>query len=165
MTSGTTNEDFYKIGVSENAETRFAYGKTSVLESKLELRKKVELLAKKQSYISDFPYTVELLKYVKFKYPGEAFIYERKLLDCVSIVRYRPQIYFSGVSECFKCVEAATFDVIEEIKKQMDNAAADAKKIEPDILKYDLAAKRVRTADPIQRHIEILSEIEKIWPR
>ena len=48
-------EDFFKIGVSENALNRFKYGTVRVLESDLSLRDKIARLAKSETYIPDYP--------------------------------------------------------------------------------------------------------------
>ena len=155
MRGRDSDELFHKIGVTaRGVKERFAYGKNKVLDdASLSLIDKFNKLRSGEEYLSDTPYLVKELHCVKYHYEGDALIGERDLLNALKKHRYKPNEYFSGISECFK----ANDEQIIKIKKIMDRHSAKKNNEAPDELLYKLRSSQIkRVTDPIEKHEKIL---------
>lgn len=150
-------EEFFKAGVSNSPASRFKWGETKVIDSNMSLSDKVEKLIAGQQYVSDHPYQTEELHHVEFRYEGEAYLREKKLLEDLKTSQYWPKHKFSGWSECFRCDEAT----LNKVVRDMDATAAEAKCNEISELRYRLASIDVRATDKIERHIAILDKARR----
>jgi len=152
-------ESFYKIGVTGyDSRTRLNYGSTKVIDSKLSLREKFDLiLQKNQTYVPDNPYAHEELHAVRYTLRGDALLAERELLARVSPYKYMPKNSFSGQTECFIC-EAQTLDVLIQA---MDEDGRIRNGNAPNLLTYQLQASQVRENDEVRKHVLVLNRCEK----
>lgn len=154
MSDAASNEAFLKLGVSQDASKRFAWGSTSVKDSALPFGKKIERMLAGERYIPNHPYASTLLHAVDFELEGFAWEAEADLLAVLKDngASYRPLKAFPGQSECFRCDD----EVKAMIIAWMTDCAAKAPK-GADLLFYKLAATRVRNEKPLPKHLKVLA--------
>lgn len=152
-----TGETFHKIGVtSQSVRERFSYGTRKIKDSDLPFKEKIERMLGGEGYIRDNPYAETILHQVTYTYDGDALIAERDLLDALKLSKYRPQKWFSGVSECFEAGEEA----LTLIKQHMNEDSSQKNAEAPSELNYKVAeglfAKHLD--DPIKKHLFVLAK-------
>lgn len=163
MSDAASDEEFLKIGVSQDASKRFAWGTTSVKDSTLPFGEKIKRMMAGENYITDHPYDSTLLHAVDFELEGFAWEAEADLLAVLkgAGASYWPRKAFPGRSECFLCED----EVKAMIIAWMNDCAAKAPR-GPDLLYYKLAEVRVRDDKPLLKHRKVLAILkdEGRWP-
>ncbi|TQC96391.1 hypothetical protein FK216_11935 [Moraxellaceae bacterium AER2_44_116] len=161
------SEVFYKIGVAQDVDKRFNFGKKTVLESNLSLTEKLARMMRKEKYVSDFPYNYEKIHSVEYKYEGDALIAEKSILDIIKKYQYWPKEDFSGKSECVSCDASDVDEFKKNIIKHMDADSSEREKNAPNQLLYNMANNKtsIREQDKIKRHLLVLDECKKIANR
>ena len=158
MVNDATNESFFKVGVTkhENVKERFAFGKTTILESKLPLQEILSKALAGEKYIPDHPYRVKLIHQVTYLLEGDALIAEKELLAALKPKQYWPRNRFNGSSECFKGEELQAL-----IIAHMDEDSAHRNSVAPSELQYKLHAAYTKEADPIKKHLQVLQKCKR----
>jgi len=152
-----TGEAFLKIGVSQNAATRFAFGTMPVRGSDLPLAEKVKRMMAGQTHISDHPYETTLLHVVEFELEGFAWEAEDTLLATLRATdaSYKPRKHFPGDSECFVCEESVTILIVKWMTEQAQAAPKGA-----DLLRYKLAEIGIRDDKPLAKHRKVIAKLK-----
>lgn len=149
------SESFLKLGVTQyDAQSRLGFGTTKVVDSNLPLGEKLRMvMVDKTKYIPNLPYEFQVLHQVHYLLEGDARAAEQELLSRLRQFQVWPEHTFSGRSECFSG-EVASDAIIQD----MNRDCASRNDAAPSALVYRLHAVGVREADPIKRHMLILSK-------
>jgi hypothetical protein len=155
MSDTSSNEVFYKIGITQHTDSkkRFGYGSKKVVDSGLPLGEILTKVISGQKYISDHPYQVEVLHQVSYTYEWDAYLGEQEILRTLKPIQYWPSKNFPVKSECF-----ATDKVNDLIIQCMNDDCNERNAAAPSELLYKVSGMKVKERDPIKRHLLILEK-------
>lgn len=164
LTHPTSGESFFKVGVtSQGVKERFAFGSKKIGDSDLPFREKIGRMLAGEKYIRDNQYAETVLHQVSYTYDADALISERDLLYALKVSKYRPKVWFSGVSECFEADAETLVLVQEHMNEDSEKKNAEAPRQFHYKIAESLFAKHID--DPLEKHLFVVKTCREKWPK